>query len=383
MTIGTRVSDDRSYGQDSWSGTNTSLYGAYYATSWSGGDRAYPGDLTPHNYTKSVYESYCSPVPLGLGHQGNPFTGYGKGVTPNLQFTNNDVLKLYSKLGSKIRDHDFNAAIFLAEADQSLALIGETATRLAKFLGNLKSGNLYKAASFISGTNGNKNGRTAHIADSLRKHFTNKSAFDDRKALANAILEVQYGWRPLLSDANSAGVYVGSLLSKPPRSTYKATRTLNATVVDRNGDVRWTVKKVISERLLATISSPPSWQTQLRLNNPAQAISNRTPWSFVANWFLPFEDYLEARSTFTDLNISRLIRTRKTTTKGLFTHPLGGDASYKEWNFVREILDTSDNSNVVTAIPLPNFKPIEKSLSWEHVMNGIALLNGTVKRYRD
>jgi len=379
MTQGLIQTDSLSLDQDAYSDAGQSYYGSQYWKSWSGNDRTDPDDLTPHDYFMRVTQSYTGRIHLPNGQIASPVSGYGRGVNPDLYWDDNDSLKLLTKLGGKIRSHDFNASIFLAEADQSLALIGETATRLAKFFSSLKKGQLYKAASFLAG--GNELSRRTKMADAMRSHFKNKSAFDDRKALANAVLEVQYGWRPLLSDAYDLGEAAASLMSKPVQTTYKARRSLSGVKTTSYGPNVWTRTKKISQQLIATVSAPPTWQSQLRLNNFSQVVSNRTPWLFVANWFLPFEDYLEARSTVTDLNIIRLIRTTKIVDKAVFRDPYGTEANSTDFSFRREVLSTS-NFNIAS-VPLPSFKPFKKSLVYEHVLNGIALLNGTVKRYRD
>jgi len=385
MTQGTQVSDNRFLVPDAHAPHTGYLAGEYFARSWFGDDRSFPGDLSPHYYRNIVSHFYNGQFTYAPNapSQGNVtvMSGYGSGVRSILDWTSNDTLKLYSKLGAKIRTHDFNASIFLAEADQSLALIGETATRLAKFLGALKSGNLYKASSFLAG--GNKLSRRQTMYKAMKRHFKNREAFDDRKALANAVLEVQYGWRPLLSDAQAIGEGLASVFHREHKQTYTARRKIMKTEVDAWGNYKWRLRHVRSTQFKATVSQPPDVSSNLRLNNFAQVVSNRTPWLFVANWFLPFEDYLEARSSYSDLNIVRLIQTEKETQTASFSCPEGAEAWSKYFRFERSILPVSGTQSAASAIPLPNFKPFEKSLGWEHVLNGIALLNGTVKRYRD
>lgn len=390
MTTGSIISDDR-YNVDIGGGI---LYpaGEYYQKSWSGGDRTDPEDLTPHNYVVQAFNSYNGefdyqpfyPEPYST-HE-TVVNLYGWGSPPALSWSDNDSLKLAVKLGSKIRSHDFNAAIFLAEADQSLALIGQTATRIAKSFHALKSGRIRRAAGYLAPDEKIYD----RLVSTLKKHFKHKSAFDDRKVLADAILEIQYGWRPLLSDAATAGQAVASLLSRPVRSTYCARRQIQKNAISTFGPLNnrkyWLSRKTISQMLRATVSAPPSWRSELRLNNFAQAVTNRTPWAFVANWFLPFEDYLEARSTFTDLNISRLLLTQKIVERADFRSSDGGEAWTRSFVFSREvqpIAELGPTSFANTFVPLPSVKPIEKSLGWEHVLNGIALLNGVERRYRD
>lgn len=387
MTVGTHVSDGRHY-VETYTGSY-SLAGERFQRVWSGGDRSDPQDVMPHNYTLDVSHSFNGEIdyhPLWdptVSLHSTVFDLFGAGASLNLNWSDNDTLKLAVKLGNKIRTIDFNAAIFLAEADQSLTLIGDSATRIAKAFSAIKSGKLDKAAGYLA------NGHLFEkIVFDLKKHFKHKSAFDDRKVLADAILEIQYGWRPLLSDAAAAGEALASILSRPPKSTYKATRQIQGTRTNEYELSRhkWRTRKVISQRLTATVSAPPSWREQLRLNNYAQAITNRTPWAFVLNWFIPFEDYLEARNTFTDLHISRLLLTTKVHTSSVFSSVDNAEAWVKNFSFSREvqpIADLGPSSFANSFLPLPSVKPIEKSLGWEHVLNGIALLNGVEKRYRD
>jgi hypothetical protein len=123
----------------------------------------------------------------------------------------------------------------------------------------------------------------------------------------------------------------------------------------------------------------------LRLGDIGRAITNKTPWLFVANWFLPFEDYMEARATWTDLHIDQLILTKKIHDNGAFSGDYSSEASTKTFSFSREVLTNSATGELFANnfLSTPSFKPIEKSLGWEHMLNGIALLNTTVKRYRN
>jgi hypothetical protein len=381
MSYGLVISDNRHYGATAFGGTG--LTGEYFEKRWQGDNRAFPDDLTPHNYTKTVTQTYDGGQTLPDGRVGSIFAGYGVGVSPVLYWEDNDTLKLSIKLGNKIRDHDFSASIFIAEASESMALIGETATRLAKFLGELKSGKLYKAASFLAG--GDKLSRREKYYATMRKHFKNRSAFDDRSALANAILEVQYGWRPMLSDAEGLGTSIAAMLSRPVKTSFRVTRKLQAMEVTSNGGNKWTCRKTISYRYYVTVTQPPTWRESLRLGDIGRAITNKTPWLFVANWFLPFEDYMEARATWTDLHIDQLILTKKIHDNGAFSGDYSSEASTKTFSFSREVLTNSATGELFANnfLSTPSFKPIEKSLGWEHMLNGIALLNTTVKRYRN
>jgi hypothetical protein len=383
MSTGNVISDNRHIISDVYSGSGYSLVGEYFTKSWTGQDRAFKGDVTPHPYIKHTSQSYAGTVHFPNGKTASVITGYGWGVEPPLYWDDNDTIKLVVKLGNKIRSTEFSASIFLAEADQSLALVGETATRLAKFFGSLKSGNLYKASSFLAG--GDKITRRDKMYRSMKKHFKNRSAYDDRTALANAVLEVQYGWRPLIEDARGLGESIAAVLSRPPKVRYKVRRKIQARGQVANGGNVWNSRKTISKQILAFVSAQPTWRDVLRLEDMGRVVTNRTPWFFVANWFLPFEDYMEARSTLTDLNVTQLILTTKVHSTGVFSGDYGSEASRKEFTFQREILTNSGNGAMFANefLNTPSFKPIEKSLGWEHMLNGIALLNGTVKRYRD
>lgn len=381
MSYGHIISDSRYYGATAYGGLG--LTGEYFEEQWQGENRAFPGDMTPHNYTKTVFQSYDGGQTLPDGRVGSIFAGYGYGVGPVLVWDDNDTLKLSIKLGNKIRGHDFSASIFLAEVNESMALIGETATRMAKFFGALKSGKLYQAASFLAG--GSEKSRREKYYATMKRHFKNRTAFDDRTALANAVLEVQYGWRPMLKDAEGLGVSIAALLSKPAKTSFRVTRKLQAMHVSQNGNNKWVRRKTISHRYFVTVTTPPTWRENLRLGDIGRVISNKTPWLFVANWFLPFEDYMEARATWTDLHIDQLILTKKLFEGGVFTGDYSSEANHKEFTFSREVLTNSPTGEMFANefLSMPSFKPIGKSLGWEHMLNGIALLNTTVKRYRD
>jgi hypothetical protein len=70
-------------------------------------------------------------------------------ATPRYLLDDNDQLALIGKLKEKVQGSDFNLAIFLAEANESLHMIADTAYRLGGAITSVKKGNLRAAVRYL------------------------------------------------------------------------------------------------------------------------------------------------------------------------------------------------------------------------------------------
>jgi len=115
------------------------------------------------------------------------------------------------------------------------------------------------------------------------------------------------------------------------------------------------------------------------LTDPASVLWELTPYSFVADWFIPIGNYLAARSlasaltgTFVTTKTRRvfcayegLANTDNGIVRTVYTTPPKGNCALIN---VTRTVSTSLN------VPVPSFKTLDKVASWKHCANAVALL---------
>lgn len=317
------------------------------STGKSGGALAVAGNA----YPSGSWETWATPIPLDA----------------------NDQIKLVNKLREKLQGSDFNMSVFLGEGHQTLRMIGDTAITLAKAIRELKS---LKPTAFIS------------AARQLGVHAPKGSG--TRRVTVDNIssrwLELQYGWKPLLDDVKNGAEQLAHHLNVPFSSTYRVSVRKEQTVKVQSlsaisgGPVDWVGTSVKSSRrsLVARISEPPTIPQLLGLMDPELVAWELLPYSFVADWFAPIGPWLQARAlasrlkgTFITSDKLDSMSTGLVFTKGVI--PLGTTTTrYANTRFTRSI-------STSLAVPMPNVKPLEKALSLQHCLNGLALLANAFK----
>lgn len=383
MTTGTQISDART---NVTGDCGPALVGSYFSRTWSGGDSP-DGDRTiPHAYNCTRYSSYNPEIrwrtksPLGAWKTGSVVSCFGTENVPIINWTSNDELKLIGKASKKVRKNGFNGDAFIAEGHQMLSLISTTARRLAGFLDAVRDGNIYKAAHYLGGPS-SRTGKNK-IIRSLKRELTPNGK--STGSLANAILEVQYGWRPLLKDAHEFGTALGSILTKVPTQSYRVQRKL-VSEAELGVYHKFYCLSTRRVRYIITVEEEPMTRQILHLNDPLAAAWELTPWSFVADWFLPISDYLEALNFYRELKIKQIVRTDVHTRRSLFKGStieeiLGGEQFFTKSVVIARTLPAI-TANPYSDIPIPQLKTLRQSLSPEHCLNGIALLMGSANGF--
>lgn len=296
----------------------------------------------------------------------------------------NEELKLINRLKEKVRGSEFNAGIMLAEGNQTAQLIGDSAIRIVRALRLAARGNIIGAAHELS-----KSAR--HFAEIRRKvskrywstHFRRNAT--DR--LSSVWLELRYGWMPALEDIQEGAKSLAHLLNFPMRQ--KARASIRKYTERIPTDSLWGADRAYSvtrKRIIATLSEPESIPKFLGLTDIASVVWEKIPFSFVADWVIPFGSYLEARGFAQGLRGEFVITTTyervweglvgKTYDTGLLHgSTVVGTAGY-------ECKDVSVDRIITSAltVPMPNVKPLNKVLSYIHCVNGIALLAQLAKQ---
>lgn len=209
----------------------------------------------------------------------------------------------------------------------------------------------------------------------------------------NKWLELQYGWKPLLSDVYGAA----DALSKRPagdwRITVKATETEKVDVTRviplNYADSSVCRAEGLKGAFVRIDALPQNAATialsSLGVTNPLEVAWELVPFSFVVDWFLPVGDYLQSldallgySSTGTWASYSRFMKV-KWVDKGL-------SGTHGSWRYVNNFEGTKEvvrlHRTVSSGVSLPTFPGFKDPRSLGHMANGLALLSQFFGRNR-
>jgi len=285
----------------------------------------------------------------------------------------------------EVKDQKVNVAQAAAERGQTTKLFASTARRVVDTVVLLKRGNWNKAAKGLG------------LAGSARKHrkLIRDLDKDPVKALGQAVLEIQYGWRPLLQDLYGSAEQIAqqdlheirSRVSKGASASgsvpYSWSTDLEQGVLSRNW--KYSEKYVL---YFATPSVDLHTLTQLGITNPATVLWELTPWSFVVDWFLPIGNWINSWDATTGLVFEKGSKTTA------FEFNTVNTASGKSWQsgdawgtYVNHTLRATANGKYVEIVrtslpgwPSSSIPYLKNPVSNTHVLNAMALLITTFKR---
>lgn len=310
-------------------------------------------------------------------------------LTPLLD--SNDWNKLITKLWTRVKGSDFNAANFLGEGHQTLALLANTAIRVAKCYFHIRKGDASGALrSLVEGTSRAPLMKRLDVGKSNRlyPHLSSNS-----NQAASLLLELQYGWRPLVGDAIGAAEMLSQELTVP-RSTHERVGVFKGGPPVRKVEGNfwtsnegyfgpgscefprldrdeWKIKATYTEVDL------PSLPARLGLTNLETTLWEVTPFSFLADWFIPVGPALEARAAAQNLRgkfvITKFRIVSEQSAKN-FTGTLEETLGSCPGNFVRYSITREVTDSLTSA--LPSYKGLKKALSFEHCINAVALAVG-------
>jgi hypothetical protein len=298
---------------------------------------------------------------------------YADGYSSNFStaWSPNNTIALQGKLREKIVGSDFDMSVFLGEGRQTLALIADTARRLANALAGFRGCDPGKVARALGA-------RPARVRDIMRKNPGGRklSPSQAAQAAASAWLELQYGWMPLLKDAEGAAQALAQQLNEPAVQTYRARKKVPLACVVSSSNIKtWTYRGEIRGQLIAKLKEV-NVASLNGLTDPSSMLWELLPWSFVADWFIPIGSYLSARGLAQSVSGSFITTiTRREyfeTISGLPLSPVNKRNRDFNYRSMKIAVDRTVSSSLST--PLPSFKPLAKVASWQHCVNAVALL---------
>lgn len=290
----------------------------------------YRDDVDPVAYNVTVPQQFGYPPNWDLGLNPDPAT----------------VETLRSRLLSKVSDQRASLGEFVGEYKQCTNMFLSTSRRILRAAVALRRFDIVEAASVLGFTLSPQ--QLTHL--SFVKGRFQSQRLSPTLFLSNVWLEYIYGWKPLLQDlygtvfALTDGIEqqrVNHVVSIFERSRIKTSEDFapsgayHKKVLTLNNQVTHSIHcryKVINS---STVMSQ-----QLGLINPASIAWNLLPFSFVVDWFLDVNSFLDQLSATSGLEFVDGTETftckgtRQYTING-FRSPLGGAASFQFNNFSR------------------------------------------------
>jgi len=272
-----------------------------------------------------------------------------------------------------------NMAQNLAQYTLTTNMIAKNATNIAASVMLLRKGKFSAAADKLF-----QNARTPGVG--IRKGNPSKS-----KSLANNWLELQYGWKPLLSDIDESMRILANYMEgstsvqevsatasqawelRTPKTGPIATPPYVGVEVDTTRlKTRYSLKYRVSSHTTNMLS-------QLGFTNPLSLVWEILPWSFVVDWFLPIGPYLETLSGPHGMEFVSGYKTRFgrqiTSTNVGFNGKMPGDATATlntRMDRFRRVIAL--NRTMLSAWPTGHFPQFKNPFSIEHAANAIALV---------
>jgi len=279
---------------------------------------------------------------------------------------------------NQLKNQNVNYAQAFAERAQTAGLVANAAKKIAAAALDLRRGRFIKAAARFGVV---PSGRSI-------KKFEKQG-----DQLAQSWLELQYGWKPLLSDV------------------YGATKDLADRDANSANRYRITVKASIKAKTASHSGMPATGYTgpllaeygvytrlDYHVDNPAMADLASTgilnpavlawellPWSFVADWFVPIGSYLNAFDAAVGYAFdggSSTSNWKYNFTGNIYRtgyHESG--TTYPYWYGLGIRRDTKHVDRIVySSSPMPRFPGFKNPFSLTHLANSIALLVGTFKK---
>lgn len=351
-----------------------------FTKTWTGTDgktveNPYSVDMLTINRKKGEYYSQiweAGKIFIRTRSPSNDYCYFNSGM-PVLAATGNQDLEALAKIATAIRGHDFNLAVFGAEARQTLELLTNTSKQVLVMAKLLRQAD-WKGALLAL--------RLAPGQQTIKKFRKKVEAGD----FSGALLAIRYGWEPLLQDLYQMMLAVQAR-GKERGVTFRGRSTVKRAYQFIDNDPAWPVPG----QQTCTVSYKVIWKEQLStarslgLLDPATVAWEKLPWSFVVDWFIPISTYLADLSFFGG--------TSCTATKTVFcqsdaavvnwsgpippTLPAVGRDAVENMTFIGKRIVMTRTVGPIT-LPKPNFKSLDKALSLTHLENAAALIHQLV-----
>lgn len=235
-------------------------------------------------------------------------------------------------------------------------------------MNNLRRGNFAGAARDVGGIPSRRG----------RRRFNKQYATDRAKAAANAWIELQYGWKPLISEVQGAAEALAELSFQRVTGKAKAQKSRELEIEStsalgqKTSSLSCSTTIFVKSSVLFSIdNSLASQLAGIGLTNPLSPAWELTPWSFIVDWFIPIGNTIAALDAtigveFKAGSMTSVIKRRLTCLDIYSGSTQGYVVSARDELSILRIPMT----NGFPEIPIPEFK---SPLGWYHAANALAL----------
>jgi hypothetical protein len=261
-----------------------------------------------------------------------------------------DDFRLQSKLVERIKGHEFNLAVNLAQSRQLVDMCVGNIRKFSRSLHDLKRGNIAGAM------------RELGIRDRPPRLKS--------KDVSGRWLELQYGWLPAVSDSYEAAKAFE--LQTKMRSTRVSATAGKTGLIERSAsptNYSFPGVHTIRKRVEYEMTEQLSLSRSLGLMDPLSVVWEIIPWSFVIDWFLPVGSYLENLAVIPFLN-GRFITTKYEEIPARYAYGKASFAGKMRTSYERRV-DRVVSSGLNTQ--RPSFNSPAVALSAKRIFNAVAL----------
>lgn len=283
--------------------------------------------------------------------------------------------KAIEKIQNRFFGSGFAPAVFAAETPQALKMIRDSAIRLGALIHSLR----YRDRAGVEDALGTRTGNPRWRYDGFFERLA-----DRRRGVSSLFLELQYGWRPILQDAEDGAQYLAQALEGQIPGKVSVRKVWSQTWVtpSRAYSLYWECLRVKFSLQYIIHGQGLSASRLPNLYTAAEVVWEKIPYSFVADWFVPVGSYVSALKTAASLSGCKVVRSLKreyefdtircgATSGGQppvsFVNAFG-DSFHREIDFSRTVSDGLSVPN-----PLAHLEG-DLSLSVERTANAVALL---------
>ena len=308
----------------------------------------------------------CSDAPMGYWVRGDA-------LLPS-PWQPNDELKLLGRLSEKVRGHNFDLGNMIGEGRETLGSVLGTMGAIANAVKSVRAGNVQGAIKALANAPAGKLGRPGQTTLHKGKRL-------DTRDLADNWLGLEYAWKPLLSDVFESAKAFEALTSGPRTKTYrvKLKRSIEGNMSASPGLYTCPGSRRVTAYLKFVVEEDIDGPRSLGLSDPLGVAWEVMPYSFIADWFLPIGDYLDALSLIPFLK-GRWVRSLKDISESHFGEAIseyyscpGNLFDFKLVRFTR----THGVNGTNYYVPPPSFNNPWKALqAGNRIQNAAALIRG-------
>lgn len=271
------------------------------------------------------------------------------------EWSSTDQSNLQTKLVKKIKGHEFNLAVNLAQSHQLVGMCASTLRKLGRSLLRLKHGDITGAVREL-GVSGTP--RPLKSTD-----------------VSGRWLEMQYGWLPSVSDAYEAAKAFEAI------SQGRSSRIVAVAKVGRpyNGSANPGAYEskgntTIIKKIICELDEELSAGRSLGLLDPLSVAWEILPYSFVFDWFYPIGTYLSNLAVIPHLK-GRFLSTTYSRTESAFTGLVNPAYQPYYGGAIRRglIIDVKRELSLELTTQRPTFVSPVDAMSPKRIANAISL----------